>query len=172
MTRKVVMAILILVTAFLQCSVFQIFQVASIKPNLLLIVTVSFALMRGRRGGLLTGFFCGLVLDLFFPGQIGLHAFLYMWIGYLCGYSFRIFYDDDIKTPVLLVAVSDLVYGFALYLLTFLMRGRIHFFYYLGRIIIPETLYTIVMTILFYRLLFSLNRSLEKTDKRRIDSFV
>ncbi|MBQ6321448.1 MAG: rod shape-determining protein MreD, partial [Lachnospiraceae bacterium] len=169
MTRKVVMAILILVTAFLQCSVFQIFQVASIKPNLLLIVTVSFALMRGRRGGLLTGFFCGLVLDLFFPGQIGLHAFLYMWIGYLCGYSFRIFYDDDIKTPVLLVAVSDLVYGFALYLLTFLMRGRIHFFYYLGRIIIPETLYTIVMTILFYRLLFSLNRSLEKTDKRRID---
>lgn len=172
MTRKLSMAALIVATAFLQCSVFQIFRIASVGPNLLLIVTVSFALMRGRRSGLLTGFFCGLSLDLFFPGHIGFQALIYMWIGYLCGYSYRIFYDDDIKTPVLLVGISDLVYGFAQYLFTFLMRGRIHFFYYLGRIIIPETLYTIVITIFVYRFLFLLNRKLEKTDKRRLDSFV
>ncbi len=172
MTRKVSMAVLIFVTAFIQCSVFQIFEIASIKPNLLIIVTVAFGLMRGRKSGLLTGFFCGLCLDLFFPGTIGLQALIYMWIGYLSGFFYRIFYDDDIKTPLLMVTAADLIYGVYQYLFTFLLRGRIHFFFYLRRIIIPEMLYTIVLTILVYRLLYRLNQRLSKTDQRSIDSLV
>ena len=52
------------------------------------------------------------------------------------------------------------------------LRGRLHFFYYLGRIIIPEILYTIIMTFITYHLLFKINRKLDKTDKRSIDSLV
>ncbi len=172
MKRKITMAVLILVSTFLQCSLFQSFEIASIKPNLLMIITVSFGLMCGRKMGLWTGFFCGLCLDLLFPGTIGMETLAYMWIGYVSGFAFRIFYDEDIKTPLLLISGGTLVYGIYKYILTFLMRGRIHFFWYLGRIIIPEILYTLIITLLVYRLLYKLNQWLSKSDKRSLDSFV
>ena len=172
MIRKICMAILIVVTALVQCLLFQVFEIASIKPNLLLIVTISFGLMRGRTSGLLTGFFSGLALDIMFPGQLGMQALIYMWIGYLSGYCYRIFYDDDIKTPLMLVTLGDLVYGLYIYIGTFLIRGMTGFFFYLGRIIIPELLYTIMMTILLYRPLHWLNKLISRTDKRSIDSLV
>lgn len=171
MKRKIVTAILIVVTVLLQCSVFQLFEIASVKPNLLVILTVSFGLMRGRLSGLMTGFAGGLCMDLFYPGPVGLNALLYMWIGYASGYCYRIFYDDDIKTPLLLVTAGDLFYSISLYVLTFLLRGRIHFGFYLGRIIIPELLYTIVATLALYHVLYRINQSLIKSDKRSMDYF-
>ena len=158
------MTILVLVCTFLQCGVFQWLQVASIKPNLLLIITVSFGLMRGRKSGMITGLFAGLCCDLFSFSTIGFYALIYMWIGYLSGHFYRIFYDDDIKTPLLLVSVADLIYGTLCYIFTFLLRGRIHFFFYLRRIIIPEALYTIILTILTYRLLYRLNQRLSEEN--------
>lgn len=172
MVRKVYMGLIILFTAILQCCVFQIFSIASIKPNLLLLLTVSFGLMRGRLSGLLTGFFSGLAVDILFPGQIGFHALIYMWIGFLAGLCYRIFYDDDIKMPLLLVSGGELLFGLYCYTGHFLLRGRIHFLYYLRRIMIPELLYTLIVTIVFYRLIYKLNNRLNKTDKRSIDSLV
>ncbi len=166
------MAVLIIVTAFLQCCLFQLFEIASIKPNLLLIIAVSFGLMRGRRSGLLTGFFCGLVLDICFPGQLGFQSLIYMWLGFGAGCFYRIFYDDDIKTPLLLLAGADLIYGIYQYALTFMLRGRINFPFYLNRIIIPEILYTLIMTLFTYKLLYSINKRLSRTDKRSVDSLV
>ncbi len=172
MARKITMVLVIVLAAFVQCGLFQLFTIASVKPNLLLVITVSFALMRGRKSGLWTGFFCGLVLDLFFPGRLGVEALIYMWIGYVCGLGYRYFYDDDIKTPMMLVAGASLVYGTYHYIVSFLFRGRIHFFFYLGRIIIPEMLYTLIITIFTYRLWYRLNKRLDRTDKRSVDSLV
>lgn len=172
MNRKITMTILILVSALLQCTAFAFIEIASIRPNLLLILTVSFGLMRGRKSGLITGFFCGLCCDLFFESVLGFYALIYMWIGYLAGYFYRIFYDDDIKTPLLLISAADLLFGFCQYFCTFLIRGRINFFFYLGRIIIPEMLYTLILTFVTYRFFYFVNKKLTKTDKRSIDSLV
>jgi rod shape-determining protein MreD len=159
------MAVLILVSILLQSTVCQMISIASIKPNLLIILTVSFGLMRGRRSGMLTGFFCGLLTDVFFESVLGFNAIIYMWVGYASGYFYRIFYDDDIKTPLLLISVSDVFFGIIQYAFRFLLRGRIHFFYYLGRIILPEMFYTLILTILCYRIFYSINRKLCLTDK-------
>lgn len=141
--------------------------VASIKPNLLIILTVSFGLMRGRREGMMIGFFCGLLTDIFFESIIGFNAAIYLWVGYFSGYFYRIFYDDDIKTPLFLISISDLVYGIINYAFLFLLRGRIQFFYYLGRIILPEMLYTLILTIICYRILYAVNKQLSSSDIKR-----
>ena len=39
------------------------------------------------------------------------------------GFFYRIFYDDDIKTPLLLISGADLVYGICQYAFTFLLRA-------------------------------------------------
>lgn len=166
------MGALILVSILLQSTVCQMISIASIKPNLLIILTVSFGLMRGRKAGMMTGFFCGLLTDIFFESVVGFNALIYLWVGYFSGYFYRIFYDDDIKTPLFLISICDLVYGIVQYGFMFLMRGRIHFFYYLGRVILPEVLYTLILTILFYRILYAINRKLTLTDKGGADSFV
>ncbi len=167
MRRKFTMAILILVSILLQSTVCQMISIASIKPNLLIILTVSFGLMRGRKEGMMTGFFCGLLTDIFFESVIGFNALIYLWVGYFSGYFYRIFYDDDIKTPLFLISVSDLAYGIIQYGFMFLLRGRIHFFYYLGRVILPEVVYTLILTIICYRILYNINQQLSSTDLKR-----
>lgn len=172
MRRKITMAVLVVICLILQSAFCPMIAIASIKPNLLIILTVSFGLMRGKKTGMLTGFCCGLLSDIFFNSVIGFNALLYLWVGYFSGYFYRIFYDDDVKTPIFLISVTDLVYGVLQYFFMFLLRGRIQFFYYLGRIIIPEVIYTLLVTIFFYQILYHINKWLSLTDKRSVDSFV
>ncbi|MDO4345525.1 MAG: rod shape-determining protein MreD [Eubacteriales bacterium] len=173
MKTKLILAGTMLACLLLQCSLMPAISIASITPNLMIVFTVSFGLMRGKRSGMILGFICGLLTDLMIPGLfVGLRAFVYMYIGYFCGYCYRIFYDDDIKMPVILTAAGDLVYGIAFYATQFMLRGRIQFFFYLRRVILPEMVYTILMTFVFYRLFLLLNRQLEKMDKRSVGSFV
>ena len=53
MRRKITLAFLILAAFLLQTTVFQYFQIASVTPNLLLILTSAFGLMRGKKEGLI-----------------------------------------------------------------------------------------------------------------------
>ena len=66
MKQRLVLALVIIVSFILQCTVFRSLALASISPNLLLILTTSMGFMRGEREGLVIGFLCGLLLDIFF----------------------------------------------------------------------------------------------------------
>ena len=161
--RRIIMILLIFFCFLLQSTLFQsTFAVADVAPNLMVIHTVSFGLMRRKRQGMFVGFLGGILSDLFFGSALGFTALLYVIIGYCCGFCYRIFYDDDVKMPVILIAVSDIGYGAAMYLFQFLLRGRVEFFFYLRRVIIPEMIYTVVVTLVVYRLLLLLNRRLER----------
>lgn len=70
----------------------------------------------------MVGFFSGLMIDLFYGSLFGFYALLYMYIGYLNGFFCKVFYDDDIKVHIVLVAASDLVYSLLMYVLQFLLR--------------------------------------------------
>ena len=99
------------------------------------------------------------------------HALIYMYIGYANGYFNQIFYGEDIKLPMALISASELAYGLGTYLIMFLMRSRFDFFYYLKRIILPELLYTIIVTLFVYRIIYMIDQKLEKKKdlKERID---
>lgn len=160
MQRKIVLAVMIIVTFLLQSTLFQWLSIASSVPNLLLILTVSFGFMRGKKEGIMVGFFCGLITDLFFGNLFGFSALVYMYIGYLNGFFCKVFYDDDIKVPMLLVTVSDIAYGVTVYVLQFLLRGRLQVFSYVRHVMFPELIYTVVLTMIFYRIFFKINRIL------------
>ncbi|MGN1145662.1 MAG: rod shape-determining protein MreD, partial [Acetatifactor sp.] len=76
------------------------------------------------------------------------------------------------KLPIALITVSDLSYGIICYIMQFLLRGRLDFPYYLGRIILPETIYTIIVTLFLYPLILKTNERLEAREKRRAQKFV
>ena len=139
-------------------------SIASIVPNLLLILTVSFGFMRGKKEGMFVGFFCGLLIDIFYGSMIGFYALIYMYIGFCNGFLYKIFFDEDVKVPMVLVAGSDIAYGVLVYGLQFMLRGRLDFFSYLQHIILPEMVYTVLLTAVLYRPLYRLNRWLTENE--------
>lgn len=137
----------------------------------MIIVVSAFGFMRGRKEGMFIGFFCGLLVDIFFGFYLGIYALLYMYIGYANGYFRKRFYPDDIRLPMVLIGASDLLCNIFIYFVQFLFRSRLSFFYYLRAIIIPELVYTMVITIFLYVILLKINQGLEIYEKRRAKKF-
>ena len=165
MLRKIVVTIFVLFCFILQCSVFDKLAFAGIIPNLMIILTSSFGFMRGEEEGLIIGFFCGLLSDVFFGNFLGFYALVLMYIGYLNGKFSRIFYPEDIKLPMILILFSDLLYNLVCYILLFLLNGRFNLGHYVLNIIFPEMVYTIVVTCAVYPLLLFVERRLERKEK-------
>ncbi len=165
MKRAFAIGILLIVCFILQCTVFQVLSLASVSPNLLLVITSSLGFMRGEREGLLVGFFSGLLTDIFFGNLFGVYALLYMFLGYGSGLFHRVFYDEDIKLPMIWIALSELIYGLSVYFFMFLMRSKFEFPFYFTHIILPELIYTVVLTIVIYRPIRSFNRFLERLSR-------
>lgn len=163
--RKIVTLFVIILAFIFQTTVFRTFELADVVPNLLLVVTVSYAYLRGRTSGILIGFFCGLMLDMMYGSVMGLYAFIFMSVGFLIGFCQKIYFRETLFLPAVLIAASDLVYGLFYYITEFLMRGRLHFgFYFLYRIL-PEMVYTAVVGILLFRILVSVERLLTAERK-------
>lgn len=170
MKSKIVLFFTIIVSFLLQSTVIEAIAIGRIKPNLLLILCVSMGLMRGRKSGLWTGFFCGMLTDLFYGSIFGVYALLYMYAGYLSGYACRIYYDNDVKVPAVLAAIMDFFYGLGVYALQFLLRGRMDFLLYLRRIILPEILYTVFLTWIVYRVYYYVNHHFMTTRRKESES--
>lgn len=172
MRRKITVFLIIAVCYLLQSTVFQALSFASISPNLMIVVVSAFGFMRGKKEGLWIGFFTGLLLDIFTGNILGFYALLYMYVGYFNGFFHKMFYPEDIKLPMLLIAVSDFSCSLIIYFLLFLFRGKFDILYYLLNIMIPELVYTMVVTIFLYFIILKINQKLETIEKRSAVKFV
>ncbi len=161
MKRFIVVTLEILICFLLQTTVFQWFPLAGVTPNLLLILTVSIGFMRGRTEGLFIGFICGLLIDVCYGDLIGICALIYLIIGYLSGYANKVFIEEELFIPLLLVGVGEFIYFFLYYVLEFLLRGRLNIAHYFFNIGLPRIIYTVVVSILMYKLLNRINSLIE-----------
>ena len=73
---------------------------------------------------MVTGFFSGLLLDVFFGKYLGAYAFLYMMFGFVDGFFHRMYYSDDNVLPLILIGANDLVYGLIMYVMAGLLHRR------------------------------------------------
>lgn len=155
----------ILICFILQSTLFSTVNIGGVVPNLLIILTASIGFMEGEKYGMLTGLACGLFTDIFCSSFIGFYCLLFMYIGYTNGKLNLYFYPDDLKLPYGSIIVSDLIYGIASYVFLFLLRGRFEFGYYLGHIIFPELIATILISFLLYPVIVLIHKKLG-TDTR------
>ena len=172
MKRKIVTGIIILVSFLLESTIFHKLTFASISPNLMIIVTSSFGFMRGKKTGMTVGFVSGLFVDLFWGNILGFHMLIFTVIGYLSGTFERLFYDDDIKLPIILIAASETIYSLIIYGCMYMLQGDFLFGNYLYHIILPELVYTILVTLVLYQIILRINRKLEAEEQRSASRFV
>ena len=170
MLRILTILLIIFINFILQSTLFQNIMIFGITPNTAIIIIVAFAIMRQDIEGAIIGFFAGLLQDIFFGNVIGLNALIYMFIGFLSGKPFKEFYLENYILPIALVGTSTILYNFIYYVINFLFRARLDFFTYLGIIILPETIYNIILTLPLYIVLYQINKLLEKreNEKRRM----
>lgn len=171
MKSKIISFFTILGTVLVQSTLIPKIAIGSIKPNLIVILCISMGLMRGRKSGLWTGFFAGLLVDFFYGSVFGLYALIFMYVGYFSGYACRVLYDDDIKVPLFLAAFGDLFYNLMVYALQFLLRGRLGIRIYVSRIMIPEVFYTVLLTFVVYRIYYFINYRLMSVQRKESESF-
>ena len=172
MKRKIVTGLIILVCFLLESTIFHKLTFASISPNLMIIVVSSFGFMRGKKTGMTVGFISGLFVDLFWGNMLGFHMLIFTVIGYLNGMFKRLFYDDDIKLPIILIAASEIIYGLIIYGCMYMLQGDFLFGNYLFHIILPELVYTILVTLVVYQIILRINRKLESEEQRSASRFV
>ena len=172
MKRKLITLVIILVWFLLQGTVSHYLTFASIRPNLLITVTSSFGFMRGKKEGMFVGVISGMLSDLFWGNVLGFNIILYSVIGYVNGSFKRMFYDDDIKLPIALIGASEIVYGLTVYACIYMLRGDFAFLTYLANIILPELVYTILVTLVLYQIILYVNKKLEEEEQRSASKFV
>ena len=172
MFRKLLMMVTILFCFILQSTVFPAISLGGVVPNIFIIIASTYGFMRDETEGLLAGFFCGILCDVFYGNILGFYALLYMMIGFINGKFSRIFYPEDIKLPMALITLSELSFSTVCYILLFLLNGRFNVLWYFMHLILPELIYTILVTLVLYPVILFVNQKLDAFERKRAQKFV
>jgi rod shape-determining protein MreD len=175
--EKVVIAIAIFVSYFLQTSV-DFFALGNIKPDFLLILTVYFALYRGAFSALWIGFFGGLLQDINLGGYtnlvkqdmqyyIGTSALAKTIVGFIAGKVARDINRDVTSLIVIVVFIACLIKGIIMFFTVSIFHNSAHATS-LITIVLPEALFTAILSIVWFGLLRWAFPIVEKTEDQRI----
>ena len=164
--RIILILILIWACFILQTAAFSMLGFITVKPSLMLAIPVSVGFLRGKREGLVFGFICGIMLDIFYGNILGLYAMLYMYLGFAAGLFNNVFYEDDLRIPVIMTFAADIIAGTFIYLGGFFLRGKLFYPEYFITVIIPEAVFTAVITVIIYRILYIIDRGLSGKQYR------
>lgn len=172
MKRTVGQGVIVILAFILQNTVFTTLSMNGVKPNLLLIITVFFGFAAGLNNGMITGFSCGLLCDIFFGSYIGIYSFIFMLAGAFGGAMAKVFYQDDVIFPYLTIALTDGLFGLVYYVFMFLVRGRFVFGDYMKSVIIPEILYTLILSFVCLPFLYRCNKFFDMLAMKEKESDV
>jgi len=155
MIQRILVAISIPFFFLLQSCVFTNLKLGGIVPNFMVLIACVYGFFYGEKTGAICGFFCGLLVDIFFSPMLGMNALIIMIIAYLSGGFCDLFYAEDIRLPMILITLSDVSYGLMYYIIAFLLRGRLAIGHYLVSVILPEVLYTLLVSLVVYPVLLA-----------------
>lgn len=167
MKKYGVMLVFIWVTFLIQSNIFPFSGTLSINPNLMVILVVALGLHYGELDGLIAGVIAGAYLDLFWANVLCYYALPYMYIGLIAGYFKKYLNIENFIIPALFSGVGDLMIGLYIFVFSFAMRNRLNLGFYLKSIIIPEVLYTIVLSLVAFRAFILVQKRLDLWIDRR-----
>jgi rod shape-determining protein MreD len=159
------MAFILTVNFALQTTLFKYIEILGVKPDTALVIVVSYGILRGDVEGALAGFLSGLLQDIYFGPCIGLYALLQMLAGYFAGKPFKDFYKENYLLPLPLCAGAAFASQCAIYFAGFLFRGKLDLPFYFRMIMLPGSVYTIIVTIPVYASMYWVNTKLESAEK-------
>ncbi len=108
--RRLLFAIILLVFLLIQVGVATEISVGRVKPDILLVATICWALLEGPSRGALFGFFGGLLEDAFTTAVMGVGAFAKTILGYMGGELRQRIVSKSILWPVVIVFLGSILH--------------------------------------------------------------
>ncbi len=151
--RITVFGILVLAT-FIQVTALESVRLFGVKPDLVLILLIFYAFLRGTREGSFWGFVAGFLKDVATGGYFGLNALDHLAAGYLAGLMQTVLYKDNPFVVATITLLICLFQGLIHYLLLFYLGIFISPGVGLGKIIFCGSVYNGAVALLLYRWFF------------------
>jgi rod shape-determining protein MreD len=167
--RRVLVVGLVLVTVLLlQSTLFGQLTLLGVRPELVYMVTILFALLEGPAEGALVGFVGGLLQDFLLNEPKGITALTLTVLGYTVGLSRQFITSPSPLVPTVLVALGTAA-GLAFHsVVSFLLGAFPHPIGFTAKVILLAALYGAVLTPIAYPLIRRLD---EGTRPRRVVRF-
>ena len=159
------LAIFVVLLYVVQSSLLTLIAYRGIGPDLMLLLTVSYAFLRGMRYGGLMGFATGLLQDLAMGTFLGVHAFSQLLIGMFFGrFSDRVF-KEQFFLPVFASVAAIVANYFILALLMVLLGYRFNLVSSLQTMLIPMLIYQLAFAYPVHRFTYELDKKLSEKEK-------
>jgi rod shape-determining protein MreD len=163
--RTLLLSVVIVTALLLQTTVFADVRLLGARPELMFLLTISFAILEGPASGAITGFAGGMAQDFLLNQPKGITALTLTLLGYAVGLLRQYIVSPSPVLPVLLVAggtfVGELFYGLVAFLLGQLDVTAL----YLFRVAALSAVYNAILTPLVYPVL---RRAAEGSRSRKV----
>ncbi len=136
-----------------------------ITPDIVLIMTISYGLLRGPDQGLLFGLGAGFFVDLLSGGIIGVSALSKMIAGFSAGFMEKNIFKDNFLVPALAVFIGAFFCESFNIIMFTAFKANIDIWYNLLIIILPLALLNALLAPLIYHFMLKLERFLAERAK-------
>lgn len=159
--KTIVISGFVLLNIILEATLFQFLRIDGIKPDFVIILIISYAILEGGAYSVAIGLVSGLLIDILYGRVLGINAFSYMITGYIFGQARENVFKDSILPPVLFNFVAVIIYQHIYFLIMYLTGNLLHegilYSQILFRIILPQGIYNAVLGTVIYRYFLNLN---------------
>lgn len=161
----IMLILVFFIVYFFQVNFFSGFTIAGIKPNLFVIFILFIGLYAGAKVGIPFGFCVGLFLDIIIGKTMGASSVMYSLVALIGGYFDKNFSKESRITIMLMIMGSTVIYELGIYIFQIAQLSiNIESTAFL-KILIIETIYNIILAIIFYPLMQKLGYKVEDIYK-------
>jgi rod shape-determining protein MreD len=155
--RGVIYTVLAVVFCALQTTVFEYLKIFGVRPNLLMALVVCVALTRGSVPAGALGLLCGVITDVMSGGTFGVNSLLMFYVGVGVGFFHAKFYRIRSIVVFVFSLTAFFTYAIIYYFLVFYIWGQGDMWITLIKKILPESIYTAVLSIGVIRIVGAVN---------------
>ncbi len=151
------LSLLVLISIIIQSTILSSLYMPGllVTPDLVLVIVVCLALLRGSDEGLIIGLCAGLLLDLKDGNIIGIQALSKMLLGFSVGTIQKKFFKDNYLIVIAVVFIATVFFdGFNLFLYSS-FGANYNFTQAFLNIIIPTAIFNLLVTPFFYYFLLN-----------------
>jgi rod shape-determining protein MreD len=152
---------LVLLNIIFEATLFQFSRINGIKPDFVIILIISYAILEGGAYSSAIGLVSGLLIDILYGRALGINAFSYMITGYIFGQARENVFRDSIIPPALFNFAAVVIYQHIYFLLMYLTGNLLHdgilYSQILFSIILPQGIYNAIVGAVIYRFFLRLN---------------
>ena len=150
---------------FLQSNFFTWFNLAGIKPNLFVILTLVLGLFAGRKVGISFGVILGLILDLIVGKKIGISGVMLGIVGFIGGYFDKNFSKESRITIILMVVGATAIFEIGSYIINIMLSSGVIEISNFIKVLLIEIFYNVILTIILYPIIQKYGYALENVFK-------